>query len=283
MAEEYVSLADYGGPVAYPALFELSNGRWTITIPDLENSKGALPIAHAPEGTEAAVARGLLEGVLIGRIEKRLPIVAPVKSKVRSRKHDRHERLVPVKTTLAMKALLWETMRRQQIEEADVAVALKCTVKEVRRLLDPNMESRDKLADALDAIGRPIAITMINPSAPSRVLRVPGGRSSAIVPESAVMAPGADIVEAIQNRSRNDPAARQVLLLIGRPPGEQEAKRMENFGIRTKCAPILVWMTGNIRPKNQASYLRQHIVDPDRRFDLYARVGDTWIRRGREI
>jgi hypothetical protein len=283
MAAELGSLAEYGGPVAYPASFKLTNERWTITIPGLRNSDGALPIAHAPEGTEAAAARGLLEGVLSGLIENRMPIVAPAKSQIRHRSGDQHERIVPVKTTLAMKALLWETMRRQQIEEADVAATLKCTVKEVRRLLDPNMESRDKLADALDAVGRPIAITMIDPSAPNRLLRVRDGRSNAMVPASAVMAPAADVVEAIQGRSRKDPSARQVLVLVGRRPSEQEAKRMETFRIRTKLDPILVWMTENIRPKDQASYLRQHVVDPDRRFDLYARVGDTWIRRGREI
>jgi len=104
---------------------------------------GTVPSAQAPNGTEAAAARGLLGSVLTGLTEKRLPISAPTKSTVRRRVSQDHERMVPVEATLAMKALLWETMRRQQTEPADLATALKCTTKDVLRLLDTSMESRE--------------------------------------------------------------------------------------------------------------------------------------------
>ena len=55
----------------------------------------------------------------------------------------------------------------------ELANQLECDEREVRRLVDPNIESRTRLVDALEAVGAQIAIMVIDTSRPERVLRSP--------------------------------------------------------------------------------------------------------------
>jgi hypothetical protein len=90
-----------------------------------------------------------------------------------------------------MKAILWDNMRHLDISNVALAKALGCDEKEVRRLLDPSTASRSRLADALEAVGCPVAVTIVDTGRPKRILKTPG-QPGAYSPEleSVVAAPG---------------------------------------------------------------------------------------------
>lgn len=165
-------LAD--GPVvmAYPARFESNGEGVEITFPDLVDVR-----ATAAKGEDPfSLARSALNNAIAGLIVSRSPIPAPSRAARRSYGDgdNRFERIVPVDHTLGMKAILWDNMRGKSISNVTMAKALSCDEKEIRRLLDPATTSRSRLADALEAVGCPIAITMVDTSRPKRILKLPG-------------------------------------------------------------------------------------------------------------
>ena len=163
-----------GRPVvmAYCARFERVDAKVQITFPDLPGA-GVLADLNQDDLT---MARDALHASMSELITTRSPIPRP--SRKARRQHgdnaDRYERTVPVEQTLGMKAILWDNMRKLGISNVALAKHLGCDEKEVRRLLDPAITSRTRLADALEAVGCPVAVTIVDIGRPTRILRRSG-------------------------------------------------------------------------------------------------------------
>ncbi len=185
------TLAGNAAVMAYPARFERMGTAFSITFIDFPQV-----VARCGDGEDPlAVARHVLDVTVAEAIAGRLPIPAP--SKVPGRLHgdseERFGRLIPVDQTLAIKAILWDHMRDRGISNVALAKTLGCDEKEVRRMLDPTTQSRSRLAEALDVVGCPIAVTVVDTARQSRILKAPG-QSGSYRPEleTAVAVPGED-------------------------------------------------------------------------------------------
>lgn len=187
-------LAGHAVVMAYTARFDRSTTETHITFPDLPGIKATA------EGEEDAfaVARRRLHEAITDLINRRAGIPRP--SRKARRQHgdsdQRFERTIPVDQTLGMKAILWDNMRKLEISNVALAKQLGCDEKEVRRLLDPATTSRTRLAEALEIIACPIAVTIVDTGRPTRILKRPG-QSGSYTPnlETAVAAPGPIEVE----------------------------------------------------------------------------------------
>jgi antitoxin HicB len=186
---EAETISGHAVVMAYCARFECVSAATRITFPDLPG------VTVLAEGTDDAfaVARDALHTAVSELITTRSPIPRP--SRKPRRQHGdsdrRFERTVPLEQALGMKAILWDNMRNLGISNVALAKHLGCDEKEVRRLLDPTITSRTRLADALEAVGCPIAVTTIDTGRPTRILRLPGqpGHYTTNL-EPAVAAPG---------------------------------------------------------------------------------------------
>ena len=140
---------------AYPAKFQPDErGRLVVSFPDF-------PRAHTDgrdlrEAIEEAV--DCLGSVLASRIADRLPIPSPSKPK-------RGQRLVPVPLWIAGKLALYLAMREQRINNSQLARRLGVRETVVRRMLDPDHETKsEKLQSALNTLGKRV-IVMIEDAA----------------------------------------------------------------------------------------------------------------------
>jgi antitoxin HicB len=184
-----IFLAGHPVVMAYVAQFERTATGTHITFPDLPGVT-----ARAEPGEDGfGAARERLHQAIADRIDHRQPIPRPSRS---ARRHygdsdQRFERTVPVDQALGMKAILWDNMRSLGVSNVALAKELGCDEKEVRRLLNPAITSRTRLSDALELVGCPIAITIIDTGRPTRILKRPG-QSGAYTPslETVVAAPG---------------------------------------------------------------------------------------------
>jgi len=138
---------------AYPATFQPDErGRPVVSFPDF-------PGAHTDgqdlrEATEEAI--DCLGSVIALRIADRLSIPVPSKPKP-------GQRLVPVPLWIAGKLALYLAMREQRITNSELARRLGVRETVVRRMLDPNHETKsEKLQSALDALGKRIVVAVEN-------------------------------------------------------------------------------------------------------------------------
>jgi antitoxin HicB len=136
---------------AYPATFQRDeNGRPVVTFPDF-------PACHTDgkdlrEAVEEAI--DCLGSVIASRIAERTTIPPPSRLK-------RGQRLVPVPLWIAGKLALYLAMRDQGIGNSALARRLGVRETVVRRMLDPNHETRsEKLQAALDALGKRIVVAV---------------------------------------------------------------------------------------------------------------------------
>src|ERR1700674_5659894 len=136
---------------AYPATFRRDeNGRAVVSFPEF-------PACHTDgkdlrEAIEEAI--DCLGSVIAARIADRATIPPPSRLK-------RGQRLVPVPLWIAGKLALYLAMREQGISNSALARRLGVRETVVRRMLDPDHETRsEKLQTALDALGKRIVVAV---------------------------------------------------------------------------------------------------------------------------
>ena len=89
--------------------------------------------------------------------------------------------MVPVDQNLALKAILSDSLARSGTSNVEFARTLGCDEREVRRLLDPEVDSRSRMPAAMQAIGATVAVSIIDTGRPGRILRAPGSAKSSAV------------------------------------------------------------------------------------------------------
>jgi len=135
----------------YPATFRRDEkGRPVVSFPDF-------PGAHTDgkdmrEAVEEAI--DCLGSVIAALIAKRSAIPAPSALK-------RGQRLIPVPLWIAGKLALYLAVREQGISNAELARRLGVRETVVRRMLDPDHETKsEKLQAALDVLGKRIVVAV---------------------------------------------------------------------------------------------------------------------------
>jgi antitoxin HicB len=136
---------------SYPARFRQDrNRRWVVSFADFRE-------AHTDgkdirEATEEAI--DCLGSVIAFRICEREDIPRPSAAK-------RGNRLVPVPLWIAGKLALYLAMREQGVNNSELARRLRIRETVVRRMLDPDHETRsEKLQAALAALGKRIEVAV---------------------------------------------------------------------------------------------------------------------------
>lgn len=136
---------------AYPATFRADeNGRPVVSFPDF-------PRAHTDgkdleEAFEEAI--DCLGSAIAFRMAEKLEIPPPSPLK-------RGRRLVPVPLWMAGKLALYLAMRERGINNSELARRLGVRETVVRRMLDPDHDTRsEKLQAALGALGKRIVVTV---------------------------------------------------------------------------------------------------------------------------
>jgi antitoxin HicB len=135
----------------YPATFRPDeHGRPVVTFPDF-------PGCHTDgkdlrEAMEEAV--DLLGSVIAERVAGKTAIPSPSRVK-------RGQRLVPVPMWIAGKLALYLAMKERRINNSALARRLGVRETVVRRMLDPDHETKsEKLQAALDALGKRILVAV---------------------------------------------------------------------------------------------------------------------------
>jgi antitoxin HicB len=135
----------------YPARFQRDEaGRYLVSFPNF-------PRTHT-DGADFAEAMNeaidCLGSVIAERIAARLPV--PVPSAIK-----RGQRMVPVPHWIASKLALYSVVRERQLSNAALARMLNVGETVVRRLLDPNHETKaEKIHEALEALGKRLVVGM---------------------------------------------------------------------------------------------------------------------------
>ncbi|MEK7403643.1 MAG: type II toxin-antitoxin system HicB family antitoxin [Acidobacteriota bacterium] len=137
--------------LSYPAAFRRDKDRrLVVSFPDI-------PEAHTDgKDTREAIEEAIdcVGSVIAFRIAERQAIPAPSRLK-------RGQRLVPVPLWIAGKLALHLAMRERGVSNSELARRLKVRETVVRRMLDPDHETRsEKLQAALEAMGKRIVMAV---------------------------------------------------------------------------------------------------------------------------
>lgn len=135
----------------YPALFRKQpDGRVLVRFPDF--SHALTDGANAQEAMEEAIdcLGTVLAGCIVNR--KDVPVASPMK---------RGWKEVPVPFWIAGKLALYQAMQEQRISNSELARRLGVRETIVRRMLDPDHDTRsEKLQAALLALGTRVVVTL---------------------------------------------------------------------------------------------------------------------------
>ena len=136
---------------AYPARFSPeAKGAFTVTFPDLP--KAITSGRNLPDAMEQAA--DYLQEALAGRIARKEPVPQPSRSK-------RGQRMIQVALYLAPKLALYLAMREKGVSNTRLARLLGVSETVVRRLLDPQHDSKpEKLQAALKGLGKRISVAV---------------------------------------------------------------------------------------------------------------------------
>jgi antitoxin HicB len=127
-----------------------ADGRSVVAFPDLP--KALTDGRDMAEAVEEAI--DCLGSVLAFRIADRSEIPAPSRLK-------RGQRLVPVPLWIAGKLALYVTMIEQSISNSELARRLGVRETVVRRMLDPDHDTRsEKIQAALEALGKRLVVAI---------------------------------------------------------------------------------------------------------------------------
>jgi antitoxin HicB len=121
---------------------------WTVRVRDLPE---VITFVDR-EGDVEVQAADAIEEAIAGRIADREDIPPPSPGEA-------GERLVPVPSQTAIKALIWRSLKARGWRRADLARALGWSQSQVDRLLDPRHASRpDRIDTALAALGKRLVV-----------------------------------------------------------------------------------------------------------------------------
>ena len=133
---------------AYPASFARDGKRWLVSLPDF-------PAAHTDgAGLHEAMdeAMACLGSVIAFAMAAKSEVSKPSRLK-------RGQRLVPVPFWIAGKLALYWAIREAGMSQSELARRLKIRETVVRRMLDPNHDTRpEKIQSALDALGKRLVL-----------------------------------------------------------------------------------------------------------------------------
>jgi antitoxin HicB len=134
---------------AYPAVFSRDKGgRWLISFPDF-------PTAHT-DGADAHEAMEEAIDCLGSSIAFTMSDKASVPKPSRPR---RGQRLVPVPLWIVAKLALYWAIRELGVSQSELARRLGVRETVVRRMLDPNHDSRpEKIQAALEVLGKRVVM-----------------------------------------------------------------------------------------------------------------------------
>jgi antitoxin HicB len=131
--------------LAYPAIFmpDIEDGGFVITFPDIPEA--ITQADSVEEGLE--IATDCLDEALCGRLRLGKPLPEPSTL-------EKGQYLIDVPVQTAIKVLLNNTLKEDNVSKVELARRIDCDEKEVRRLLDPKHASRlSKLEMAFKALG----------------------------------------------------------------------------------------------------------------------------------
>ncbi len=133
----------------YPMdLTEQPEGGYLVTFPDLPEA------ITQGESKEEAIEEAIdcLEEAIANRIEMKLNI--PYGSKPKNRQD-----CVSLPATLAAKAALYLTIKKEKLTNTKLAKKLNCDEKEIRRLLDPHFKSKiPRIEQVLHQLGQRLEV-----------------------------------------------------------------------------------------------------------------------------
>ena len=137
--------------LSYPAVFERDeSGSLIVSFPDLAG-------AHTSGSTEAEAyeeAVDCLGSALAFLMADKSEIPPPSRAKAGQRK-------VPVPLWIAGKLALYRAMREQAVNNSQLARRLGVTETVVRRMLDPDHDTKsEKIQAALAALGKRVVVTV---------------------------------------------------------------------------------------------------------------------------
>lgn len=136
--------------IAYKAVVvRADDGRYVLTFPDF----GWGATDGATEQEALGNAEDCLDAILTGYIHDDDEIPEPTAASA-------GEHIITPSTLMATKVALYVNMRRQKVNNSELARRLHVDEKSVRRLVDPAHKSKlEKLDAALRAIGLRLAVT----------------------------------------------------------------------------------------------------------------------------
>lgn len=134
---------------AYPASFSRDeDGRVLVSFPDFPQAH--TDGANATEAMEQAI--DCLGSVIAFAMADKVDIYKPARLK-------RGQKLVPVPLWIVVKLALYWAIRERGMSQSELARRLKVRETVVRRMLDPNHETRqEKLQAALEELGKRVVM-----------------------------------------------------------------------------------------------------------------------------
>lgn len=133
----------------YPIeLTKQQEGGYLVTFPDLPEA-----ITQGETKEEAtSEAIDCLEEAIANRIEMKLDI--PYSSKPK-----KQQECVSLPATIAAKAALYLTIKKEKLTNTNLAKKLNCDEKEIRRLLDPHFKSKiPRIEQVLHQLGQRLEV-----------------------------------------------------------------------------------------------------------------------------
>ena len=134
---------------AYPAVFRRDgDGRWLVGFPDFPNAH--TDGADVSEATEEAI--DCLGSCIAFAMADKASVPKPSRLK-------RGQKLVPVPLWIAAKLALYWAIRERGMSQSELARRLKVRETVVRRMLNPNHDTRqEKIQAALEALGKRVVM-----------------------------------------------------------------------------------------------------------------------------
>ena len=184
-----LTLSNSGKAVSYVARFQIVGSQTEITFPAFGRSEVTVP----KDGDLAVSARAFLNDLLAQKITSRDVVPAPDGPAGRIADQSYWYQAVVPDQTIALKSLLWDRMRSEEISNSDLARRLEIDEKEVRRLLDTTQTHKSRLYQAVEVVTQaPVAVTVVDTSRPTRMLRTAnqtGGHVPNLTPTIASATP----------------------------------------------------------------------------------------------
>jgi len=145
--------SEKGAPMftfAYPAVFSRDeDGRWLVGFPDFPTAH--TDGANTSEAMEEAI--DCLGSAIAFAMADKADVPKPSRLK-------RGQKLVPVPLWIVAKLALYWAIRELSMSQSELARRLKVRETAVRRMLDPNHDTRpEKIQAALEALGKRVVMT----------------------------------------------------------------------------------------------------------------------------